>query len=58
MCVNQLCFQFYIFEYYKQYPRTVHADLYSFLLHARTFTFCQAEGTNVIRYCSYSFMII
>jgi hypothetical protein len=37
-------------------PRTVHADLYSFLCHACTFIFCQAEGTNVIQYCHYSFV--
>jgi hypothetical protein len=42
----------------EQYPCTVHADLYSLVRHAWTFTFCQAEGINVIQYCSYSSMII
>jgi hypothetical protein len=41
----------------NRYPRTVHADLYSFVRHAWTFTFCQAEGTNVIQYCSCLFML-
>jgi hypothetical protein len=42
----------------EQYPRTVHADLYSFVRHTWTFAFCQAEGTNVIQYCSCSSMLI
>jgi hypothetical protein len=39
-------------------PYTVHADLYSLVCHSCTFAFCQSEGTNVIQYCSYLFMII
>jgi aspartate/tyrosine/aromatic aminotransferase len=42
----------------EQYPHTVNADLYSLVCHACIFTFCQAEGTNVILCCFYSFMII
>jgi hypothetical protein len=42
----------------EQYPRTVHADLYLLVRHACTFTFCQVEGTYVIQYCLYFFMII
>jgi hypothetical protein len=41
----------------EQYPRTVHADLYSLARHTWIFTFCQAEGMNVIQYCLYLFMI-
>jgi hypothetical protein len=40
----------------EQYPRTVHAILYSLVRHAWIFAFCQAEGTNVIKYCLYLFV--
>jgi hypothetical protein len=41
-----------------KYPRYVHADLYSLVRHSWTFAFYQAEGTNVIQYCSCLFMMI
>jgi hypothetical protein len=33
----------------EQYSCTFHADLYSLLCHACTFTFCRAEGIKVIQ---------
>jgi hypothetical protein len=39
-------------------PHTIHADLYSFVRHAWTFTFCKAEGINVIQYCFCLSMLI
>jgi hypothetical protein len=39
-------------------PRIVHADLYSFMRHACTFIFYQAEGTFVIQYYFCLSMII
>jgi hypothetical protein len=32
--------------------------LYSFVRHAWTFAFCQAKGTSLIQYYSFSFMMI
>ena len=37
-------------------PVLFHADLYSLTRHALTFAFCQAEGINVIQYCSRLFI--
>jgi hypothetical protein len=39
-------------------PRTVDADLYSFVRQAWIFTFCQVEGINVIQYCFCLSMLI